>query len=118
MTKILVVDDDCSICELYKEILGSFEVVSACSGREGLELYRKLMPDLVIVDINMPDISGVEVAKEIFKLNPEAVVIVVTAYYQEFESKMLRLGAKEVLGKPFNLKHFRECVAKYLNKGS
>ncbi len=118
MTRILVVDDDCGICELYREIFSNFEVISACSGREGLELYRKYVPDLVIVDIKMPDMSGEEVAKEIFKLNPRAVVIVVTAYYQEFKSKMLGLGAKEVLGKPFNLKRLQECVAKYLNRGS
>ncbi|WP_456330004.1 response regulator [Archaeoglobus sp.] len=116
--EVLVVDDDCGICELYKEILRKFKVISACSGKEGLELYRKFKPELIVVDIKMPDMNGVEVTKEILKLNPNAVVIAVTAYRKEFEEKILAVGAKEVLEKPFNIEDLRNRILKYLNKGS
>jgi len=115
---ILVVDDDCGICELYKEILRNFKVISACSGKGGLKLYRKFKPELIVVDIKMPDMNGVDVTREILKLNPKAVVIAVTAYRHEFEEKILAAGAKEVLEKPFNVEDLRKRILKYLNKGS
>lgn len=120
MAEILVVDDDCGLCELYKEILQNlnFNVISACSGKEGLRLYKKFRPKLVLVDIQMPDVNGVEVTKEILKLDPKAIVIAVTAYWREFGEKILAAGAKEVVKKPFNVEDLRSRVLKYLNKGS
>ncbi len=104
MAEILVVDDDCGLCELYKEILHNFNVISACSGREGLKLYKKYRPKLVLVDVQMPDVNGVEVTKEILKFNPKAIVIAVTAYWREFGEKILAAGAKEVVKNPSMLK--------------
>jgi len=111
--RILVVDDDCGIVELFKEIFRDFEVIGTCSGREGIELYKKCRPDIVLMDIKMPEVSGFEATKEILKIDPDAVVIVVTAYRREFEKVMRSIGAKEVIEKPFPLKEIRECVMKY-----
>lgn len=80
--KILVVDDEKNILMLYQSELEDegYEVVAASSGKEALELFDKEKPDLVTLDIMMPDIDGIQVLRQLKEKNPNIPVIMLTAY--------------------------------------
>jgi DNA-binding response OmpR family regulator len=80
--KIMVVDDEKNILMLYKSELEDegYEVVTANSGREALEVFDKEKPDLVTLDIMMPDIDGIQVLRQLKQKNPNVPVIMLTAY--------------------------------------
>jgi DNA-binding response OmpR family regulator len=80
--KILVVDDEKNILKLYKAELEDegYEVVLANSGKEAIELFKTENPDLVTLDIMMPDIDGIQVLRQIKQERPQVPVIMLTAY--------------------------------------
>lgn len=80
--KIMVVDDEKNILMLYQSELEDegYEVVAANSGKEALELFDKENPDLVTLDIMMPDIDGIQVLRQLKEKNPNVPVIMLTAY--------------------------------------
>lgn len=80
--KIMVVDDEKNILMLYKSEMEDegYEVVTANSGKEALELFDKEKPDLVTLDIMMPDIDGIQVLRQLKQKNPNIPVIMLTAY--------------------------------------
>ena len=103
VTKILVVDDDRGERELFSRVLKKegYEVKSAASGREALEKVGKESFNLVLADIRMPRMSGIHLLKEIKKLKPEVVVIMITAYAAvETAIQALRQGAYDYITKP------------------
>jgi CheY-like chemotaxis protein len=103
---ILIVDDEPGNIEILSETLGnSYEILFAVSGKEALEIAKRQRPDLIILDIIMPVMSGYEVLRNL-KLNPslkEIPVIFITALNQEDqETRGLTLGAVDYIPKPFN----------------
>ncbi len=80
--KILVVDDEKNILMLYKAELEDegYEVITANSGREAIELFGTQKPDMVTLDIMMPDIDGIQVLRQLKQENPNIPVIMLTAY--------------------------------------
>jgi DNA-binding response OmpR family regulator len=80
--KILVVDDEKNILKLYKAELEDegYEVVMANSGKEAIELFRTENPDLVTLDIMMPDMDGIQVLRQLKQERPQVPVIMLTAY--------------------------------------
>lgn len=80
--KILVVDDEKNILKLYKAELEDegYSVVTANSGREALEIFEAENPDLVTLDILMPDINGIQVLRQMKEKKPTLPVIMLTAY--------------------------------------
>ncbi|MGB9711222.1 MAG: response regulator [Thermodesulfovibrio sp.] len=80
--KILVVDDEKNILMLYKAELEDegYEVITANSGREAIELFESEKPDMVTLDIMMPDIDGIQVLRQLKQKNPNIPVIMLTAY--------------------------------------
>ena len=80
--KIRVVDDEKNILKLYKAELEDegYNVVTANSGKEALEVFRQENPDLVTLDIMMPDIDGIQVLRQLKQENPQIPVIMLTAY--------------------------------------
>jgi two-component system, chemotaxis family, chemotaxis protein CheY len=105
MARIMVVDDSRLARTLVKNALmaAGFEVAGeAANGREATELYFKVKPDLVTMDVIMPDMDGPEAAKTILAQEPAAKIIMVTSLNQQsIEGEMLKAGAKAVLSKPF-----------------
>ncbi|MBF0479450.1 MAG: response regulator [Candidatus Omnitrophica bacterium] len=103
--KIMVVDDAAVIRLMLKDILEShqFEVVGECSnGQDAIEKFKALKPDIVTMDIIMPNMDGVQALEEILKFDKNAKVIMVTALDQrEFLMKAIRLGAADFIVKPF-----------------
>src|SRR3989304_7597665 len=102
---ILLIDDDDSLRKVIAHPLTSegYRVISASGGKEGIELFKREEFDLVITDIKMPDIDGMEVLREIKLLRDDAVVIMITAYGTiEKAVEALKAGAFDYITKPFN----------------
>ncbi len=80
--KILVVDDEKNILKLYKAELEDegYEIVIANSGKEAIELFKTDKPDLVTLDIMMPDMDGIQVLRQLKQEDPQVPVIMLTAY--------------------------------------
>lgn len=80
--KILVVDDEKNILKLYEAELGEegYTVVTANSGKEALEVFDRENPDIVTLDILMPDMDGIQVLRQIKEKKPQTPVIMLTAY--------------------------------------
>lgn len=111
--KILVVDDEQGILDFFKKALGKegYEVITCLNGIEALEKVRKEKPDLVILDVKMPGIDGIETLKRIKWLNKKAIVIMLTAYGTLDSAKeALKLGAQDYITKPFKLDYVKEVI--------
>jgi DNA-binding response OmpR family regulator len=80
--KILIVDDDQSILRLYKEELleEGYDVVTAVNGREAMEKFEKEAPDLVTLDIQLPDVDGIKLLRQMKEKRPRMPVIMSTAF--------------------------------------
>ncbi len=113
--KVLVVDDDDVLLEIYQVFLRDFQVYIAKNGEEAVRAFKFFKPDVVLMDISMPIMDGVEATKEILKADPGAVVIGVTAFASQRGDELLKAGAKEILGKPFNRRTLIEMINKYVN---
>jgi two-component system alkaline phosphatase synthesis response regulator PhoP len=110
--KILVVDDEQSIVTLLQFNLeqAGFKVVSALDGKEALELSKKEKPDLMILDLMLPEISGIDVCKELRQNKISLPILMLTAKDDELDKILgLELGADDYLTKPFSP---REVVAR------
>ena len=104
MKKILVVDDERPISDIIKFNLTKegYEVVTAFDGREALEQFEAEKPDLVILDLMLPELDGLEVAKEIRKTN-HTPIIMLSAKDSEFDKVIgLEIGADDYVTKPFH----------------
>lgn len=102
---VLVVDDELFFREILKKMLtdAGFNVVSeACDGAEAVQKFTETSPALVLMDIYMSAISGIEATKEIIAINPSAKIIICSGTgYDEDISAALAVGAKAVIFKPF-----------------
>ncbi len=115
--KILLVDDDASLRKVLEFNLEQegYTVIPASDGTEALKLYREHDPDLVVTDIKMPGVDGIEVLKEIKRLNIEQLVIVITAFGTlDTAIEAMKLGAYDYITKPFNRDELRLVVKKAL----
>lgn len=106
MTKVLIVDDAVFMRLTLKKFLSEndFEVVGeAVNGVEAIAKYKELKPDLVTMDITMPELTGIDALKAIIEFDPKAKVIMISAMGQENMVKQaIILGAKSFIVKPFN----------------
>ena len=109
--KILVVDDDTNICELLRLYLTKegYQVTTANDGEEGLDKFNQVKPDMVLLDVMMPKMDGLEVCRRIRKLG-NTPVMMLTAKGETFDKVLgLELGADDYVTKPFDTK---EVVAR------
>jgi len=110
---LLIVEDDKAACDIIVRMVGlefpNCTIYTADNGKKGLELYKEQTPDIVITDVNMPVMDGVELAREIRSINADATYIVLTAYSNEivFE-KFKDIGVCAYLLKPID---FEELFA-------
>ncbi len=114
---ILVVDDEQNVRQLICKVLEKegFAVLTACSGREGLELFHKNSIDLIISDIKMPEMSGIEFLHKVKAEEPGIGFILITAFATtETAIDAIRSGAQDYITKPFDLKEIVTTVRKIL----
>jgi putative nucleotidyltransferase with HDIG domain len=117
--KILVIDDEELILDIAREILNNigYDVTITSDGHEGIELISEEKFSLLLTDIRMPDISGLEVIKQVRDRNREMPIIIITGHGTlEVAIKALKLGAQGFLLKPFTTGDLRAAVAEALEK--
>jgi two-component system response regulator PilR (NtrC family) len=116
--RVLVVDDEASIREMLRIVLrrDGYDVEVAEDGRRALEALRTRPVDLLLSDIRMPDMSGVDVLRAARDLNHDLVALMMTAYAStETAVEAMRLGAVDYLTKPFNIEELRLKVRRQLD---
>lgn len=117
MKRILIVDDSAFMRLSLKTILvnNGFDVVGeAENGLKAIEMYRTLKPDIVTMDITMPQMEGTETLEQIMKIDSNATVIMVSALGQETKVKQaIMLGAKGFIVKPFKQDYLLEALKKF-----
>ena len=118
MAKVLIVDDAAFMRMMIKDILekNGFEVVGeANNGIKAVELYKKEKPDVVTMDITMPDMDGIEAVKAIKAFDPSAKIIMCSAMGQQtMVMDAIRAGAKDFIVKPFQADRVLEAIKKVL----
>lgn len=116
MTRVLIVDDASFMRMMIKDILqkNGFEVVGeAANGIEAVNLYKKEKPDVVTMDITMPDMDGIEAVKEIKSFDPTAKIIMCSAMGQQsMVMDAIKSGAKDFIVKPFQADRVLEAIRK------
>ena len=115
--KILVIDDDTSLRRVLEYNLQEegYEVETAASGEEGLRLFTKLQPDLVITDMKMSGMDGLMVLNSIKASSPETLVIIITAFGTvDVAVEAMKAGAYDYITKPFNRVALKLTVKKAL----
>jgi DNA-binding response OmpR family regulator len=113
--RILVVEDEKHISDVVEYVLleNAFEVVVAADGNTGLERFREEHPDLVLLDLKLPGIPGLDLFRKMRRLRPDAPIIMLTSYDEEIDRVLgLELGADDYVTKPFST---RELVARIRN---
>jgi two-component system chemotaxis response regulator CheY len=107
LIRAIIVDDEVDSAEVFAEFLKIKNVDVLGLGRnglEGVELYKKHQPDVVFLDLVMPNYDGFYALKEIKKINPDARVIIITAYYTDMMKKKLdSFGIESIFQKPYSV---------------
>ena len=117
MKKILIVDDEKPISDIIKFNMTreGYEVVTAFDGREALDIFEAEFPDIVILDLMLPEIDGLEVARTIRKTS-NVPILMLSAKDSEFDkARGIMMGATDYLTKPFTKEGIIEIVKKYIN---
>ena len=118
--KILVVDDDKNICELLRLYLvkEGFAVTLAYDGKTALQEFDKLHPDMVLLDVMMPDMDGWEVCRRI-RQNHKTPIIMLTAKGETYDKVLgLELGADDYIVKPFDAKEVTARIKAVLRRSA
>ena len=104
--KVLVIDDELSLCEVIKDFLDSlgYQTYMAIDAIQGLEMIEREKPDVVLLDILMPEVSGLECLQRIKKSRPNTIVIIISGMQdEELAKSAIRHGAYDYITKPFDL---------------
>lgn len=118
--RILIVDDEARVLLILHDTLqrlgSSFEVVTAQSGSEALKEARKAAFDLVITDLRMPGMDGVELTRALKSMHPDVNVVWITAYgCHKASEESARLGVFRCLDKPLEIKQIRQVAQEALS---
>ncbi|WP_041959172.1 response regulator [Sulfurospirillum arsenophilum] len=116
---IFLVVDDSKISRKWliemipKKIVENAEIIEGCNGEEAIALYDQHRPDVVFLDITMPIVDGFEALERIRAINPEALVVMISADRQKTtKEKVLALGASAIISKPIDEQEFRTTLLK------
>ncbi|MBQ3183218.1 MAG: response regulator transcription factor [Clostridia bacterium] len=118
-TKLLVIDDEMNICELLRAYFENegYDVKTACDGVEGVSYFKLYEPDLVLLDIMMPNKDGFQVCREIREISANKPIIFVSAKDDSFDKVLgLELGADDFVVKPFDMKELSARVKAVLRR--
>lgn len=113
MLRLLVVDDEVDVCDFVKNFFKerNFEVMVAYNGKEALEVVQKKNPEIILLDLKMPVMSGMDALKEIRKRSVNAKVIVITAVEDtQVAEEAKRHGAVDYITKPLLLEQLERTV--------
>ena len=114
-TRLMVVDDELGICDFLRSFFArrGYDVRIACNGEEALQLADQFQPRIVLLDVRLPGMSGVEVLERLHARHPTCKVIMITAVVDEaLMQRALQLGASDYINKPFSLDYLEHDVLK------
>jgi two-component system KDP operon response regulator KdpE len=117
--RILVIDDEFQITRVLKRSLGAhrYDVRTASDGESGLDLFRDFRPDLVITDLSMPEMSGIEVCRAIRKSSEVPVIVLSVRGEESVKVEALDAGADDYITKPFGMNELLARVRASLRRG-
>jgi DNA-binding response OmpR family regulator len=113
---ILIIDDEKEVCKLVKEgleMMGSFEIIAAHNGKDGLRMAKKSKPDLVLLDIDMPSMNGFKVLqllKEDLDTYPIPVVMLTGQSDDKSRIASARLYSEDYITKPFGIAELKDRI--------
>lgn len=118
MAVVLIADDETDVRQLQIDYLQhvGFQIIEASNGELAWQLYKKHSPDIVVTDVRMPIMNGIQLLKAIREENKDFPVIVITGYAVEEAIEVERLGASKIIVKPFKLTDLLDAVNEALNK--
>ncbi len=120
MKKVLIVDDTKFMRNILASILKKKDLEiagEAVNGADAIEKYRQLRPDLVTMDIIMPEVDGIQAVKEILKFDPDAKILMCSAMGQQaLVIEAIQAGAKDFVIKPFQPTRVLEAVDRTLQE--
>lgn len=120
--RAVIADDEAFIRQVLLKMLerlGIDVVGVAENGRMALELYKEHRPDIIILDIAMPDMDGLEALRQVLAIDPEAKVLMCTSFSsKQYVVEAVKVGAKGYLNKPFDLDKIREKISKIVHVDS
>lgn len=120
-TKLLIIDDDAHLRESLAEVLEmeGYECLQAGAAKDGIETALKHRPDVVIMDIQLPDSSGFQICQTLRKGSREVILIMMTGRFLSAEEKTqgFQLGADEYITKPFDLQELSVRIRQLLSRG-
>lgn len=111
--QILVIDDEKDVCDLFRKALTpeGYSVSTALDGLSGLKIVKDKKPDIVLLDLKMPKMNGIEVLREIKKIDKNIVVIVITGYGTMDTARMaMTFGAFDYITKPVDLEYLKAII--------
>ncbi len=125
--RILIVDNDEALLEAYKALLSEgYDVAIAMDGKEGLEIFKEFRPHLVLVDMLMPRVEGIEAdlpvpvmdgaefTRGVKKIAPDAKIVAISAFARSRGKEILDAGALEVVKKPLKREKLIEIIEKHI----
>ena len=116
MKKIAVVEDNRKNLELFKAVLGmipNLEIFTADNGKDGLELIKSEEPDIILLDIQLPDMNGTDICKELRKIDKfkSTPIIAVTSFAMKGDKeRIIESGFNDYISKPLNILDFRKKI--------
>ncbi len=122
LTKLLIIDDDAHLRESLAEVLelAGFECHQAGAAKEGIAAAQKIDPEVVIMDIQLPDSSGFQICQELRKRSKTVILIMMTGRFLSSEEKKqgFELGADEYITKPFDLAELAARIKQLLSRNA
>lgn len=115
--KVLIVDDQYGIRILLKEVLQKegYETFLAANGMQAVEIVSEQKPDLVLLDMKIPGMDGIELLRKMKEVDPEIRVLIMTAYGElDMLKEATNLGALTHFSKPFDINKVRNLVKEYI----
>lgn len=121
--RILVVEDDLMNMRLAQHVLEveGYTVVKAATGQEALKQIESTLPDLILMDLQLPDIDGMTLVRILRAkaITRDTTILALTAYAMKGDrEKILQIGCNDYISKPINVKEFINTVRRYLGPGS
>ena len=113
MKKILVIDDEQPICKMLKKFLSrkGYQAITALSGKEGIKKVKQERPQIVLLDIKMPGIDGIETLKRIREIDKKVGIVMITVIKEDATGrKCMELGAYDYITKPFSLDYLESVL--------
>jgi DNA-binding NtrC family response regulator len=111
--QILVIDDEKDVCSFFKKALTpeGYDVLTALNGVDGLKIVKEKKPDIVLLDLKMPKMDGIEVLQHIKKVDKNIIVIVITGYGTMDTARMaMKFGAFDYITKPIDLEYVKAVI--------